>query len=67
MKLFTRYEVVDDGESWNEPIALQVLRSVALCWLAYSMMNGSLYAASQDAIRTMTELWLGLQSWLGPL
>lgn len=67
MRLFTQYAVVDKEGSWSEPISLRALRSAAYAWLIWSLMNGSLYTAILDLVQTMTELWLGLQSWFGPL
>lgn len=67
MRLFTRYAVVDEDGSWSEPTRLRALRSVAWCWLAWSMMNGSLYTALLDLMQTTTELWVGLLSWFALL
>lgn len=63
MRLFTQYAVVDKEGSWSEPTSLRALRNVAYAWLIWSMTNGSLYTALLDLIQTMTELWLGFQSW----
>lgn len=67
MKLFTQYAVVDKEGTWNEPISLQVLRSVAYGWLAWSLMNGYAWQACLDLLQTTIELWHGLLSLSGRL